>query len=181
MNLASLRPTARIILLLLALVAALLLRESVAPAIPEPGVQVIDVPPWLLLPPNTQKSRQKVLNPPTWREVVNRDPTRPTVSVSPQVGLAPLAVTMTLRLASPLASDRELELTVWDAGDEDMAAPLFRSTRDMLWPINSGTGDSLEPIPQTLRASWRLPEGSMLVVGCVRPRAVCAKASVVVS
>jgi hypothetical protein len=91
----------------------------------------------------------------------------PQLTVKPLLGIAPLATTITLRLASPHSTDRELELTVWDAGDEDMAAPLFRSTRDVLWP------DDKSPQPQTLRAHWLLPAGSLLVVGCVLPRAAC--------
>jgi hypothetical protein len=109
----------------------------------------------------------------TWALTPNGN--APQLTVRPLLGIAPVATTITLRLASPHSTDRELELTVWDAGDEDMAAPLFRSTRDVLWP------DDKRPQPQTLRATWLLPSGSLLVVGCVLPRASCQGARVLVS
>lgn len=98
----------------------------------------------------------------------------PTLSVTPLVGLAPLEVSITLRLAVPQATDRQIELTAWDAGDEDAQA-IYRSTRDVLWP------DEARPFAQTMRASWALPAGSMLIVGCVLPRATCVAQRVVVS
>lgn len=134
-----------------------------------------------------------------WREVDTKpDPAGLVLSVTPLVGIAPLSVQISLRLPVPKREDRELELTAWDGGDEDMLAPLFRSTRDVFWQqarlrdAVQGSGlfivnerqsnqPTFVPLAQTLRATWRLPSGSMMVVGCVWPRATCVLRRVSVS
>lgn len=197
------KPTARLILLTLALFALAALWESVAPAVasPVPVVAPAHPAPWFLDDlPEGRKSTIEDTAPSSWRAIRGRVPERgdggrfrvsagrlfligntrhaPTLTVSPRVGIAPLMATITLRLAEPMAHDRELELTAWDAADEDMAAPLFRSTRDVVWDTST---EPATAAPQTLRARWELPKGSVLVVGCVFPQARCRGQVVVVS
>jgi hypothetical protein len=165
--------------------ALLVLALGVSPRL-EAGAPILETPAPAIAPRDHPPIRDffgppspkgDALEPLSWiREVrLSSPPHSPSLVVSPQVGLAPLAVTITLRLASPRADDRELEITAWDAGDDDMVAPLFRSTRDVQWP------EDKQPQPQTLRAHWRLPQGSLLVVGCVWPRAGCVAQRVVVA
>ena len=180
----------RIILALLAFVMALALQGWVAPDnAPRRAPAAVFNPRWLGRPhtqPPRPKSTLEDTYPDHWRAIgfdanttafslQQPDPTRPSLTIAPRVGIAPLAVSLTLRLATPHPSDRELDLSVWGANDEDMAAPLFRSTRDVLWPTDR------QPIPQTLRAHWRLPAGSWVVVGCVWPRSACTSVRVEVS
>lgn len=105
------------------------------------------------------------------------DPHKPTVTVTPRVGLAPLAIRVTMRLAQPKPDDRELELSVWDS-ETEMDSPICRTTRDVQWDTNQTPATAG---PQTLRATWSIPSGSWLVVGCVKPRGACAGVPLVVS
>jgi hypothetical protein len=147
----------------LAWLAALL----AAPLPPAPDIGRLrpqDIPPaWLL--------RLQAPDPRA-RAIVSRTSEPLQLTISPRVGIAPLMVTIRLRLPEPQAPDKELEITAWDAADEDMAAPLFRSTRDLSWRADSG--------PQTHTARWELPAGEVLVVGCVWPRGACVGQRVVV-
>lgn len=197
----QLRVPSRIILAAIAFLMALALRGFAAPDIAPKRVPAAAIDPWLLGRPDTQKSRVEDTFPPTWRAIrfdantttfllLKPDPAGLKLDVTPRVGLAPLAVSIRLRLPAPKIDDRELELTVWDASSEDMAFPLFRSTRDIYWrttrilrsaQIAPGQPDTFESVPQTLQASWRLPAGPMLVVGCVWPRSACTSVRVEVS
>lgn len=174
----------RALLLLLAALLALALAPSdtqrTVPVQPTPSrLKSLPLPPLSPLGrPDTRGDAQSY-----WREVAAPDRAGLQLSVTPKVGIAPLAVSITLRLPQPREDDRELELTVWDAGDEDMASPLFRSARDIYWrearllrqalQIAPGQPDTFESVPQTLQAHWRLPAGQLMVVGCVWPRSAC--------
>lgn len=117
-----------------------------------------------------------------WLLTVASGPT-PDLSVTPQVGIGPLRITVSVHVARPEPSDEEIEVMAIDrAADPPLvirrsARTIYHGPRTRLVVLDSPALRVNIP-PAALQATWTLPTGQYAVLACLWPSRRCAREDV---